>query len=144
MNWKKFLSYKHHHLPAHHHYQMACIFLFIFGFFFFFPYYIIMSEYNLDMQTYQWYFFIPWMLFYIIYCLKERIKIGEEERVGPMKRPIIHWIILGLSIVYMATQSNDLEKLQSLYYAFIIFSLFVADGYWDFRKTKLWKKHGKS
>ena len=84
-----------------------------------------MSEYNLDMQTYQWYFFIPWMLFYIIYCLKERIKIGEEERVGPMKRPIIHWIILGLSIVYMATQSNDLEKLQSLYYAFIIFSLWI-------------------
>lgn len=56
-----------------------------------------------------------------------------------MKRPIIHWIILGISIVYLAAQPNDLEKMRSLNYAFIIFSLFVADGYWDFVKLS-WRK----
>jgi len=57
-----------------------------------------------------------------------------------MKRPIIHWVILGISIVCLATQPTDLEKMQTINYAFILFSLFVADGYWDFRKVKLRKE----
>ena len=134
MDWKKFLSYKHHNLSAHHHYQMAVIFLFICGFFLFFPFYIFIETYKLDISEWQWYFFIPWMIFYIAYCFKQRGKIGPGERIEPMKRPIMHWILLGITLLAMSLQPNDLEKMSSLNFSFIIFSMFVADGYWDFKK----------
>ena len=63
MNWKRFLSYKHHNLSAHHHYQIGAIFLFFFGFFLFFPFYMLVQELNLDILDLQWYFFWPWLIF---------------------------------------------------------------------------------
>lgn len=131
---KLHFSHKHLNLSPHHHYQLATIFLFVFGFFLFFPYYILMKTYNVAIETYQWYFFWPWMIFYIIYCLRERNKIGPEERVTPLKRPIGHWVLLGLTSIAILLQPNDLEKMHSLNYAFIVFSIFIADGYWDFRE----------
>ena len=130
MHW----SHKNLNLSAHHHYQYAVIFLFIFGFFLFFPFYIFVKEFKLDAQTWQWYFFWPWMAFYIIYCLKQRRKILPEEEISPLKRHIGHWVLLGLSILMLQLQPNDLKHLYSVDYAFIIFSIFLADGYWDFRK----------
>lgn len=127
-------SQKHSNFSPHHHYQLTVIFLFIFGFFLFFPFYLIIKNFALDGQTWQWYFFFPWMIFYIIYCLKQRNKIGPEEQISPLKRPIMHWILLGLSILILQLQPNDLKNYYTVDYAFIIFSIFLADGYWDFRK----------
>ena len=93
-----------------------------------------MKTYNVAIETWQWYFFWPWMIFYVIYCLHERNKIGPEKRISPLKRPIVHWVLLGLTSLALLLQPNDLEKMHSLNYAFIVFSLFIADGYWDFRE----------
>ncbi|MBU2542800.1 hypothetical protein KJ785_04550 [Patescibacteria group bacterium] len=135
--FKRFLSYKHHeNFPQHHHYQIAVIFLFVFGIFLFVPYYLVIDEFNLNMNDYQWYFFIPFLIFFTVYCLKERSKIKPEERVNPMKRPIGHWILLGITLIafHIKPQDNYLEKIQALDISFAIFSLFLADGYWDFKK----------
>jgi len=141
--FKRFLSYKHHeNFPQHHHYQIAVIFLFVFGVFLFVPYYLLVNEFNLNMNDYQWYFFVPFLIVYIVYCLKERNKIGPEERVIPLRRPIGHWILLGITLIAFHLQPQDdyLEKIQALDISFAIFSLFLADGYWDFKKIKLFKK----
>ncbi len=135
MHW----SHKHLNLPAHHHYQLTTIFLFVFGFFLFFPFYTFIDELGLDKNKWQWYFFIPWMAFYIFYCLKQRAKILPDELVSPIKRPLGHWLLLGLSILMMQLQPNDLKHLYSADYAFVIFSIFLADGYWDFKKLS-WRK----
>ena len=137
MSWKKFISYKYRDIPNHHHYQMAVIFLFVFGVFLFVPYYLVVDEFNLNMNDYQWYFFIPFLIFYTVYCLKQRSKIGPEERVSPLKRPIGHWILLGIMLIAFHLQPQDdyLEKIQALNIAFAVFSLFLADGYWDFKKV---------
>ena len=136
MNWKKFVSYKHHDLTAHHHYQITVIFLFIFLIFLFVPFYFLVEEYHLDLQEYQWYFFIPMLIFYTVYCLKERGKIEPGERIDPLKRPIMHWVLLGISLIilHLQPQENHLEKITALNWAFLIFSLFMADSYWDFKK----------
>ena len=103
---------------------------------------MLVNEFNLNMNDYQWYFFVPFLIVYIVYCLKERNKIGKEERVVPLKRPIGHWILLGITLIafHLRPQDNYLEKIQALDISFAIFSLFLADGYWDFKKIKLFKK----
>lgn len=137
MNWKKLISHKHHPgLSAHHRYQLEVIFLFAAGIFLFVPYYTLIQEYQLDMQTWQWYFFFPWMAFYIIYSLKTRAKIPKGEEKSPLKRPIVHWVLLGIGIILLELQPTDLGKLRSIDLAFVILSIFVADGYWDFRRDR--------
>jgi len=50
--------------------------------------------------------------------------------------------LLGITLIAFHLQPQDdyLEKIQALDISFAIFSLFLADGYWDFKKIKLFKK----
>ncbi len=138
MNWKKFLSIKHQHLCPHHHYQMTVILTYFFSFFILFPFYLLLDELKLDKNVWQWFFFVPWTIIYILYNLKQRAKIKDTERIEPLKRPIIHWIILGITITALLIQPINLEgRMIILDYSFIIFTLFVADGYWDFKNGDL-------
>ncbi len=134
MNWKRFLSYKHHNLSAHHHYQIGAIFLFIFGFFLFFPFYMLVQELNLDILDWQWYFFWPWLIFYVVYCMQMRSKIPPDELRSPLLRPIGHWVLLGITTLMLYLQPAPLHSLKTIDIAFLVLSVFVADGYWDFRK----------
>lgn len=143
MNWKKFLSIKHSNLCPHHHYQMTVILTYFFSFFLLFPFYLLLDELKLDKNYWQWFFFIPWLIIYVGYNLKQRTKIKNNERIEPLKRPIIHWMILGITIIALLIQPINLEgRMIILDYSFIIFSLFVADGYWDFKNDdiKIFKK----
>src|SRR3989338_2144724 len=133
---KKFLSYKYHNLHPHHIYQMGIIFLFVFVFFLMFPFYLLVDEYHLDMTRWQWYYVAPWMTFYTIYCLKLRAKTLPYERISPLKRHIAYWVLLGLGIVLIHLQPIDLERIYSIDFAFGIFSIFLADSYWDFRQLR--------
>lgn len=143
MNWKKFLSIKHHCLCPHHHYQMTVILTYFFSFFIFFPFYLLLDELKLDKNIWQWSFFIPWIIIYSFYNLKQRMKIKDNERINPLKRPIIHWLLLGITIIALLIQPIDLSgRLIVLDYSFIVFSIFVADGYWNFKNNdlKIFKK----
>lgn len=147
MRLKNFLSYKHkHHLSPLHIYQLEIVLLFVFGFFLYTPYEMLIFEYHLDIQTYQWYFFIPWMIIYTLYCLQARAKIQPEEKVNPLKRPIVHWILLGISIIVMQLQpvEDRMTQIIAINYAFIVFSLFLADSYWDFKKYRRFFKRKKN
>ena len=116
-----------------HRYQLAIIFLFLLGFFLLFPYWLLIQEYRLDHATWQWYYIIPWVILYSWYCLKLRNKIPREEQVKPQKRHLVYWVILGVVVVLLQRQPIDLERLYGVDFAFIVFSLFLADSYWDFR-----------
>jgi len=143
MQWKKFLSYKHHNLELHHRYQLEVIFLFVSGFFLFFPYFILIEEFGLELQVWQWYFFFPWMGFYVIYSLWMRSKITEKERIFPLKRPLVHWLLLGIFwFSFFHLRTENLEKSIAIDISFAIFTLFLADSYWDFKKfcTKINKR----
>jgi hypothetical protein len=135
MNWNHFLSYKNYHLNRHHRYQLEVIFLFVAGFFLFFPYYMFIEEYGLDMQIWQWYFFFPWIGFYVLYSLWMRSKVPKKDRVTPLKRPVIHWILIGIFwLSFFHLSKINLERSQAVDIGFAIFTLFLADSYWDFKK----------
>ena len=142
MNLKKIFSIRHNHVNAHHRYQMSVVFWFILYFVLFITYFVYTDKYNLDINTYQWYYFVPLMTAYVIYNLKLRNKILQEERVDPLRRPIMHWIALGISSIVIYLDSVNLEtRPESVIIAFIIFTIFAADGYWDFtEKTRSFRK----
>lgn len=122
----------HRSLEPHHRYQLEVIFLFTFGLLLFLPFYLALQEFDIDIQTWQWAFFCPWMLFYGWYSMDMRKKIKPEEKISPLKRPIGHWVLLGLTIVFFQIQPTNLKHIYSLDLMFFIFSLFLADSYWDF------------
>ena len=100
----------HKHLHPHHIYQLEIIFLFVIGFILFFTYFLIIDTKGLDMAVYQWYFTLPWALIYTAWGLKLRGRIPKGERVSPLKRPIIHWVLLGIAIEREASQFAELGK----------------------------------
>jgi len=130
---------KHCDLSPHHRYQLEIIFLYTVCLFLFIPYYLFLEEFQLDKSSYQWYFFFPFMIFYTVYSLNTRNKITDEEKINPRKRHIIHWVLFGLIVIFMQLQPSDLSKLQSVDLSFFVFSLFLADSYWDFKKISLFK-----
>jgi len=136
MNLKKNFSLRYNHLNPHHHYQMSVALWFIIYFVSFFVFYVYTDKWNLDINTYQWFFFFPLMTIYTWKNLRLRNKISPEYRVNPLRRPIMHWIVLGISCITIYTNSIHLERRpESIIIAFIIFSIFFADGYWDFKKN---------
>ncbi len=114
------------------------ILTYLFSLILFIFFYLFLDKLKVDKNTWQWFFFIPWGIIYSWYNLKQRTKIKNNERIKPLKRPIIHWILLGLIILILLIQPIDLSgRLIGLNYSFFIFSLFVADGYWDFKNEDI-------
>lgn len=130
----------HRSLEPHHRYQLEVIFLFTFSLFLFLPFYLTLEEFSINIQTWQWAFFAPWLMFYGLYSMNMRRKIKPEERISPLKRPIGHWVMLGLAIVFFQIQPRTLNHIYSLDLMFFIFSLFLADSYWDFRQINIFAK----
>ncbi len=128
---------KHTDLEPHHKYQLEVILLFVAGFFLFFPYYYLVEDvYQLNMEALQWYFFIPWITFYVFVSLRTRAKVTTREYIPARKRHTGYWILLGIALVWLQIENIALTPLYSLDIMYIVFSLFLADSYWDFRETK--------
>lgn len=126
----------HHSLQAHHRYQLEVFFLFVIGLFFLLPYYVIIEDVlHNDIHSFQWYFFIPWATGYTLICLIKRNRIPKAERIAAKKYHLLYWIILGIALTLWYTSPLPLEKPVSLYYMYGIFTLFLADGYWNFTNT---------
>ena len=126
---------KHTDLEPHHKYQLEVLFLFVAGFFLFFPYYFLVEDvYFLNMDKLQWFFFWPWMLFYVVYSLKTRATIPKKEYISAHKRHMGYWILLGIALIWLQIRDVSLTPLYSLDIMYAIFSLFLADSYWDFRE----------
>lgn len=122
----------HKRLHPHHIYQLEVIFLFFLGFLLFFAYAVMVNTYNLDMTSYQWYFTLPWAVIYSLWCLHIRNKIPPGERISPLKRPVGHWMLLGIALIAYQLEPVNLARYYSVDIPFAVFTLFLADSYWDF------------
>lgn len=131
--------HKHQHLPAHHRYQLEVFFLFVVSFFLVIPFWMILDAYGLDIRRWEWAFFWSWLVLYVGYSLWMRSKISRDERINPLKRPIAHWVLLGITLIAIHLQPTDLQQMQILDPMFAVFSIFLADSFWDFKKIKLFR-----
>lgn len=139
MSWRAFLRKGEQGLHPHHRYQLGVIFGFVLGIIGFFPFYLFIAMTERDMTVFQWYYIVPWLILYLRYVLRLRSSIRSSERINPMKRPIAHWVILGVGLVILHTRPIDYETIYGLDIAFSLFTILLADSYWDFKKIVLFQ-----
>lgn len=118
-------------------YQLDIIFLFfaeitIIGIFYF-----LIKNYGADPHEYEWFVAGPLILFYIIFLYKTRNKINIHERRALTNKTLIYWIALGVSIFLSYATPLSARDYITIDIFFIIFTLFLADSYWDFKKLSV-------
>ncbi len=117
-----------------HKYQLVIVLMFICGFILLFPYYVFLLQYKLEIAQWQWYFLIPWSLIFIVYGLYARSKIPRRAFSNIKKHHILHWIVLGLLLLlFQISLPTNMERMYGLNIVFYIFTIFLADSYWDIK-----------
>jgi len=79
-----------------------------------------------------------WLILYTLYCFHLRAKVDDRTNISAYKFPIIHWVLLGVTMIYFnVVKPSEFQFLYPIVnIGFIIFTLFSADAHWDFKKSK--------
>jgi len=118
-------------------YQLDIIFLF-FAFILItstFFYYI--RSFNADPHSYEWYVAGPIILLYLVWMLKIRSRINLSERRQLTGKSLAYWIALGIIIFASYEMPLSVSEYWSLNVFFLVFTLLLADSFWDFRKLTI-------
>jgi len=118
-------------------YQLDIIFLFFALIIILGVYFLILYGLELDAHDYEWFLGGPLILFYSLYIWNIRQKINIHERRKVTGKTLFYWISLG--IILFSGYSTPLTAIDHITVDifFIVFTLFLADSYWDFRKLSL-------
>ena len=118
-------------------YQLDIIFLFFALILIMWGYFYGLKYLGVDPHDYEWFVALPLIIFYLVYILRIREKISIEDRRAITTKSLVYWIILGVSLfeTYITPiPANDYWSLNALY---LIFSILLADSYWDFKSITL-------
>lgn len=120
-------------------YQLDIIFLFfafivIIGLFFYLLKYL-----GTDPHDYEWFLILPLILIYYFYLISIRNKISIKDRRQLTGKSIFYWLLLGIIIVLEYQNPIGAKDYWSVNLFFLIFTLLLADSYWDFREINLKK-----
>ena len=98
----------------------------------------ILAYWGADPHDYEWFISLPLLLIYLLLLSKIRRHIKQQEHRALTGKTLLYWIIFGSLL--MASYATPLPATDywSLELIFILFTLFLADSYWDFR-TLSWR-----
>ncbi len=118
-------------------YQLDIIFLFfalivIVGLFFY-----LLRWLGADSHDYEWLVVLPLLLIYFFYLLSVRNKININDRRQLTGKSLIYWLMLGMTIVLEYQTPIGARDYWSVNLFFLIFTILLADSYWDFRNINL-------
>ncbi len=118
-------------------YQLDIIFLFfalliIIGLLFFG-----LSYFDEDPHNFEWYTAGPLIILYFAYIWEIRNKINISERRRLTSKTLIYWIVLGIILFANFSSPISAKEYLTIDLLFIIFTLLLADSYWDFKKINL-------
>ena len=118
-------------------YQLDIVFLFFALLVFMSLIFYYLGELGVDPHQFEWYVAGPLIALYAAYIWKIRKKINIAERRSLTSKTLVYWIVLGIILFADAQTPLGGKEYLSVYMLFIIFSLFLADSYWDFKKISL-------
>ena len=118
-------------------YQLDIIFLFLSILFILWAFFYALKYLGVDPHDYEWYAALPLIAFYLIYMLKIRDKISIADRRALTTKSMVYWIVLGISLFTSYATPIAAKDYWSLNALYLIFSLLLADSYWDFKKITL-------
>ena len=118
-------------------YQLDIIFLFFALLIFIGLLFYGLSSFGEDPHNFQWYTAGPLVVLYFAYVWEIRSKINISERRGLTAKTLIYWIALGIILFTNFSSPISVKEYITVDLLFIIFTLLLADSYWDFKKITL-------
>lgn len=118
-------------------YQLDIIFLFLAILFILWAFFYTLRYLGVDAHDYEWFAALPLIAFYLIYMLRMRDKISISDRRAMTTKSMIYWIVLGISLFTSYATPIAARDYWSLNALYLIFTLLLADSYWDFKKLTM-------
>jgi len=118
-------------------YQLDIIFLFFAFIIIIGTFYYYVKYFGADPHSYEWYIAGPIIVLYLVWMLEIRSRIKLADRRQLTSKSLAYWITLG--IIIFASYDTPLTggEYWSLNVFFLVFTLLLADSYWDFRKLTI-------
>jgi len=113
-------------------YQLDIIFLFFALILIMWSYFYGLKYLGADPHRYEWILATPLIIFYIVYIFKIRNQITLADRRSLTTKSLVYWILLGISLFSTYTTPIPAKDYWSLNALFFVFTIFLADSYWDF------------
>lgn len=118
-------------------YQLDIIFLFAALLIFIMLFFYFISYFGEDPHKFEPLVAGPLIILYAAYMWELRSKIRLSERRSLTSRSLVLWIILGISLFIVFDKPVPAKEYLSLNILFALFTVFLADSYWDFKKISI-------
>lgn len=118
-------------------YQLDIIFLFFAFTVIISTFFYYVKYFSADPHTYEWYIAGPIIVLYFVWMLKIRSGIKLFERRQSTGKSLAYWIALGIIIFASYEMPLSVNEYWSLNVFFLVFTLLLADSFWDFRKLTI-------
>lgn len=118
-------------------YQLDIIFLFFALLIIIGVVFLGLSYFGQDPHNFEWYTAGPLIVLYFAYVWEIRNKIKISERRKLTGKTLVYWIALGIILFTNFSSPISAKEYLTINILFIIFTLLLADSYWDFKKISL-------
>jgi len=118
-------------------YQLDIMFLFFALLILIWSAFFLLKFFGADPHNYEWYIAGPLIALYSVYLWQIRSKISLHDRRAITAKSMFYWIVLGVVLFSSYASPISASDYWSIEVFFIIFTLLVADSYWDFKKISL-------
>lgn len=92
-----------------------------------------LTRFNADPHDYEWFIAGPIIILYFLYLWQIREKINLSDRRKMTGKSLLYWIVLGITLIMSYSSPISVKEYWSINVLFIIFTLLLADSYWDFK-----------
>ena len=92
---------------------------------------------GIDPHRVEWYVAAPLIALYGAYLWEIRNRISISDRRQLTGKSLIYWITLGIIVSVNYAEPLAVNEYWSMDLLLLLFTLFLADSYWDFKKLRL-------
>ncbi|HLD35018.1 MAG TPA: hypothetical protein VJB62_04095 [Patescibacteria group bacterium] len=115
-------------------YQLDIIFLFFAILMLIWLGFYLLKNWGINPHEYEWYIAGPLIVFYLFHLWKIRSSISLTDRRAHTTKSMIYWIALGVMLFMSYSTPIEARDYWSINVLFVLFTLLLADSYWDFKK----------
>ena len=118
-------------------YQLDIIFLFFAMAAIIWSVFSFLKYFGVDPHIYEWYVTAPLLALYVMELWKIRQKIDQHDVRNMTSKTLAYWVALGVVLFASYTTPLPATDYWSIELMFTIFTICLADSYWDFRRLTL-------
>jgi hypothetical protein len=125
------------------HYQLDIIFYFLLALILTWVGFYLAEQFGRDPHDFEWAITLPLLTLYTLWLLRIRSHINPSENRRLNGKTFSYWILLGIIIFTSYATPLSASDFWSVNLLYLIFTLFLADSYWDFRALRLKNLFGR-